>query len=248
MRCAFSSITCPADNDNPGHRGGDIVAAVETPAAVRLLVGDVMGHGQEARKIAARVTDAFIQLAAHGQDPPQVVAARLDQVVAAQDGREEFVTAQFIDIPRGPVASEPSVVCCGHPPPLVLRGGSATFLDAIPPAPPLGLLDLAGAACPLRSPLRVLPGETILFYTDGVTEARDRAGVFYPLPARASAIASELAPEPAVGALAGKLADDLLDYVGGPLRDDATLLCLRLAAEASADARTEASAIAAAAE
>lgn len=227
MRCAYSSITCPADNAVPGHRGGDIVAAVETADAVRLLVGDVMGHGPAARDIAGRVASAFTQLAAHGQDPPQVVAARLDRVVARMDGCEKFVTAQFIDIPHG--GGEPRIVCCGHPPPLVLREGGATFLDAIPPAPPLGLLELADRAYPCPVPLRVLPGETVLFYTDGVTEARDGAGALYALPARAAAIAAELVLEPALGALPGRLADDLRVHVGGVFRDDATLLCVRLA-------------------
>lgn len=232
MRCAYSSITCPADNNVPGHRGGDIVAAVETAAAVRLLVGDVMGHGPEAREIAARVTCAFTRLATHAEDPPQVVAARLDQIVAVMEHREAFVTAQFIDIPNGDEDAEPRIVCCGHPPPLVLRDRGATFLDAIPAAPPLGLLDLTGRTCPRPVPLLLLPGETALFYTDGVTEARDGAGAVYPLPARAAAIAAELALEPGIGELPARLAADLLAHAQGDLRDDATLMCLRLADDA----------------
>lgn len=234
MRCAYSSITCPAGNEVPGHRGGDIVAAVETPAAVRLLVGDVMGHGPEAIRIAASVTCAFTRLAAHAQDPAQVVAARLDGVVASMesdgeagaDPREEFVTAQFIDIPRAGDA-EARIVCCGHPPPLLLRDGTATFLDAIPPAPPLGLLDLGGPAFPHPVPLDTRPGDTLLFYTDGVTEARDGDGAFYPLPERAAGRLRE-AGEAGKG-LAEALAADLLAHVAGPLQDDATLVSLRMA-------------------
>src|ERR1700747_284515 len=102
MHCAYSSITCPADDDVPWHSGGDIVAAVETPAAVRVLVGDVMGHGPLAGETAAEVRRAFRQLAAHEEDATQVIAARLDRLVAGLEGqghREEFVTAQLIDIP-----------------------------------------------------------------------------------------------------------------------------------------------------
>lgn len=254
MRCAYSSITCPADTRVPGHRGGDIVAAVETAAAVRLLVGDVMGHGPTARKIATRVACAFTGLAGHGQDPPQVVAARLDQTIAGMEGCEKFVTAQFIDIPHS--GDEPRIVCCGHPVPLVLRDGGAVFLDAVPPAAPLGLLGLAGGACPRSAPLGLLPGETVLFYTDGVTEARDADGAFYPLPARAAAIARELDLEPALGALPRRLANDLRAHVGGTLRDDATLMCLRLAdgpgsgnrARTASGTRNEADSISVAAE
>jgi len=157
---------------------------------------------------------------------------RLDQIVAVMEHREAFVTAQFIDIPNGDEDAEPRIVCCGHPPPLVLRDRGATFLDAIPAAPPLGLLDLTGRTCPRPVPLLLLPGETALFYTDGVTEARDGAGAVYPLPARAAAIAAELALEPGIGELPGRLAADLLAHAQGDLRDDATLMCLRLADDA----------------
>lgn len=254
MRCAYSSITCPAGKDAPGHHGGDIVAAVETPAAVRLLIGDVMGHGPDAIRIAAQVTCAFTRLAAHAEDPAQVVAARLDRLVAGLDGtgpgngtgadgadhREEFVTAQFIDIPRNGDA-EARIVCCGHPPPLMLRGGAATFLDAIPPGPPLGLLDLA-AVFPHPVPLGARPGDTVLFYTDGVTEARDRDGTLYPLPDRAAAIAGDR-PRERGGpgrSLVQTLAADLLAHVGAALRDDATLMSLRLAEARDTPAGNEA--------
>lgn len=229
MRCAYSSITCPAGKDAPGQRGGDIVAAVETPAAVRLLVGDVRGHGPDATRIAARVACMFTRLAAHA-DPPQVVAARLDSLVASLDRREEFVTAQFIDIPRDGDA-EARIVCCGHPPPLVLRDGRATFLDVIPPAPPLGLLDLAGPVFPRPVPLGAGPGDTVLFYTDGVTEAHGRDGSAYPLPDRAAAIGGDYQRgqgQPGTS-LVEALASDLLAHVGRALRDDATLLSLRMA-------------------
>jgi hypothetical protein len=39
------------------------------------------------------------------------------------------------------------LVCCGHPPPLLVRGGTATFTSALPVSPPLGLLDLAEGWC-----------------------------------------------------------------------------------------------------
>src|SRR5262249_59526923 len=82
MRCAYSSTTCPADDDVPWHTGGDIVAIIETPALVRVLIGDVMGHGPKAGETAAEVHRAFRLFATHEGDPPQVIAARLDRLVA----------------------------------------------------------------------------------------------------------------------------------------------------------------------
>lgn len=237
MHCAYSSITCPADDDVPWHSGGDIVAAVETPAAVRVLVGDVMGHGPLAGETAAEVRRAFRQLAAYEEDAIQVIAARLDRLVAGLEGqghREEFVTAQLIDIPRGRgVGAEFNIVSCGHPPPLLLHDGGATFLDAIPPAPPLGLLDLADGACPRPVPHGVRAGDMVLLYTDGVTEARSATGATYPLAERAATVSRELTREfngASTGtALIEALRTGLIAHIGGKLRDDATLMYLQFA-------------------
>ena len=71
------------------------------------------------------------------------------------------------------------LVCCGHPPPLLLRDGSAVFVEPYA-APPLGLLDLADGWC-RASMIPVGHGDQLLLYTDGVSEARDAAGRFFPL-------------------------------------------------------------------
>ncbi|HEY1820655.1 MAG TPA: PP2C family protein-serine/threonine phosphatase [Trebonia sp.] len=222
MHCAFSWATRPAtangcdpEAENPS--GGDIACAVDAPNAVRLLIGDVMGHDPRAARTAAEVTRAFRQFALH-PDPLQVVAARLHAFVAEQADGEEFVTAQFVSIPKGS-DGDAQIVCCGHPPPLLLRGGEATLLDTLPPSPPLGLLDLGGYS-PQADLLGAGPGDSVLLYTDGVSEAHDGQGRPYPLAERATALSGDRLPE--------LLRDDLLDHVGGDLRDDATLLYLRI--------------------
>lgn len=218
MRCAFSWITCSAPAISC-HTGGDIACAVEARDAVRLLIGDVMGHGPRAAQTAAEVKRAFRDLAA-GPNPLQVVAMRLHALVASRAADEEFVTAQLVSVPLDDRA-EPAIVCCGHPPPLLLRDGRAVLLDALPPAPPLGLLDMVGY--PARAGrLDAGPGDSLLLYTDGVTEARDIQGRAYPFTERAAMFpaASESLPQ--------ALSADLLRHAGGVLRDDATVLHLRL--------------------
>jgi serine phosphatase RsbU (regulator of sigma subunit) len=219
MRCAFSWITCSAPAISC-HTGGDIACAVEARDAVRLLIGDVMGHGPRAAQTAAEVKRAFRDLAAD-PNPLQVVAMRLHALVASRAADEEFVTAQLVSVPLDDRA-EPAIVCCGHPPPLLLRAGRAVLLDTLPPAPPLGLLDMAGY--PARAGrLDVGPGDSVLLYTDGVTEARDIQGRAYPFTERAAMfpVTSESLPQ--------ALSADLLRHTGGVLRDDATVLHLRLA-------------------
>jgi serine phosphatase RsbU (regulator of sigma subunit) len=193
MRYAFSWATRPAANgrDSGNLAGGDIACAVAAPNAVRLLIGDVMGHDPRAAQTAAEVTRAFRRLAAD-PDPLQVVAARLHAFVADHVGGEEFVTAQFISIPNGDGA-DAQIVCCGHPPPLLLRGGRVTALDALPPSPPLGLLDMGGYS-PHADLLGARAGDSVLLYTDGVSEAYDGHGRPYPLAERAAALSERSRP------------------------------------------------------
>ncbi len=117
MRCAYSWATRPAAAgaarraaaSTAGGAGGDIACAVTTPDAVRLLIGDVMGHDPRAARTAAAVTRAFRRLATR-PDPLPVLAARLHDFVADQVGGEVFVTAQFIAIPSVEGRS-PHIVC-----------------------------------------------------------------------------------------------------------------------------------------
>ncbi len=236
MRCAYSWATRPAANGcDPGGNpaGGDIACAVAAPHAVRLLIGDVMGHDPRAARTAAEVAGAFRRLAVD-PDPLQVLAARLHAFVADHADGEEFVTAQFVSIPDGDDAgdADAQIVCCGHPPPLLLRGGRVTALDALPPSLPLGLLDMGGYS-PHADLLGARAGDSVLLYTDGVSEAYDGDGRPYPLAERAVALSARPGAGGPRGEAAGRLPellrDDLLDHVGGDLRDDATLMYLRFA-------------------
>ncbi|MFC4913393.1 PP2C family protein-serine/threonine phosphatase [Actinomadura gamaensis] len=201
--------------------GGDLYAVMETTYGVRVIVGDVRGKGLGVVEQSADVLGAFRELA-HNEPTLTGMALRLDGFLARRDGAEDFVTALLIQIPPGGGAAE--LVNCGHPPPLLLSlDGCSTFVDALPPAPPLGLLALAGEPCP-SGPLP-LPsgGGHLLLYTDGVTESRDAAGRFYPLAERAAAL---VRPDP--DDLLDALQTDLQAHAGGHLQDDAVLLVLAL--------------------
>lgn len=74
-------------------------------------------------------------------------------------------------------------------------------------------------------------GDIVLLYTDGVIEARDRAGTFYPLAERVAAWSGK-GPH----ALLSYLCNDLLSHAGGHLDDDAAMVAIeRLPADASSN-------------
>jgi serine phosphatase RsbU (regulator of sigma subunit) len=163
------------------------------------------------------------------------VARRIDAGLARRPAAplEEFVTAVLAEI--DPAAGRLTVYNCGHPPPLVLTPGAdgpagrgeaqVITVDVPAPALPLWLMSLGGTSGAERTvPLQ--PGDALLLYTDGVTEARDARREFYPLEERVAALAA--GPRGPAGDLLDRLRDDLVRHVSAPLDDDAALLLARV--------------------
>jgi phosphoserine phosphatase RsbU/P len=192
--------------------GGDFYEALETPHGVRLLVGDVRGKGLDAVRLAGVVLGSFRDAAQDRPDLAEVTAA-LDRSVTRAIGPEDFVTAVLVQVLGDGSAV---VVNCGHPAPLLVRGGRATELDPPEPAPPLGL---GPRPEPLR--LRLALGDRILLYTDGASEARARGG-FFPLQAAAAFALVSADLEAGLETLWA----ELQRHVAGQLHDDVALLLI----------------------
>ncbi|WP_405387970.1 serine/threonine-protein phosphatase [Streptomyces sp. NBC_01102] len=205
--------------------GGDLYAVARTTSGTRLIVGDVRGKGISAVNDAALLLGAF-RVAAHRRASLGELLTYLDRSVCwdlTEQGEsdrygETFITATVLDIPDGdgPV----QMISCGHPPPLVLRDGRPTTMYAPRPAPPLGLGELTHPLYHVDS-FPFEPGDLLLLYTDGVTEARDSTGAFYPLAERVTGW-TETDPD----AFLGRLRRDLLHHVGGYLNDDAAMIVI----------------------
>ncbi|MEV4612552.1 PP2C family protein-serine/threonine phosphatase [Kitasatospora sp. NPDC049258] len=197
--------------------GGDLYAVVESPYGVRVLLGDVRGKGLGAVETAADVLGVFREAAVLETDLAEV-AGRLDAVVARRPGEEEFVTAVLLSVPpTGPAA----LVNCGHPPPMLRTGRQVAEVEPAAWSPPLALLGMTGGRYPVQ-PLPLEPGQTLLLYTDGISEARDAAGRFYPLAERLSSMPTDPGP----GALLDQLLADVRRYTVDGLTDDAAVLAL----------------------
>ncbi|MGC0420637.1 PP2C family protein-serine/threonine phosphatase [Embleya sp. AB8] len=199
--------------------GGDLYEVVPTPFGIRVAIGDVRGKGLGAVRTAAAVLSAFREAAYEEQDLPGVarrLSASLERRLGEDD--EEFVTLILLGFPHD--TDSVDVLNCGHPAPLLLRGAHARPLDPPAPTPPLGILDLRRLELPvLRVPL--LRDDRLLLYTDGIIEARNAAGEFYPLPDRA--------PDalPGVEDTLDRLEADVQRHVGHPLQDDAAMVLLQ---------------------
>lgn len=199
--------------------GGDLYEVVTSPQGVRLIVGDVQGKGLEAVETAAVVVGAFRE-AAYDEPDLTAVGERLERALERHLTREKFVTAVLAQVRDG--GADVTLLNFGHPAPLMVRAhGEVRYLAPPERALPLGL---GAHGTPGPKPYDVLfaPGDQVLFYTDGVTEARDPSGDFYPLEQRVGGLAHR-DPDAALAAVR----QDLMEHVEGPLQDDAAMLLLR---------------------
>lgn len=210
--------------------GGDIHDVMATPFGVRLLVGDVMGTGLPANRTGLSVLNAWRDLAC--TEPSLAgIAVRLHALIARSGHPERFVTALLVNFPvesadgsAPPAGSRAELVCCGHPPPLLVRDNSAAFIEPYA-APPLGLLDLAEGWC-RASMMPVGDGDQLLLYTDGVSEARDADGRFFPLAQVTADTVRGTCPDRAP--LLDVLVARLDEHVGDRRCDDILLLLVTM--------------------
>jgi hypothetical protein len=192
--------------------GGDLLEVVPHEDHSRWLIGDTRGKGLPAVRLASVAMTSFRDACAQpGLSLPEV-ARVVNRSVTRAAGDEDFVTALFADFdPRGWL----ELVTCGHPPPLRLTADGG--LQALTPsayATPLGLHPDMRA-----STFTVSPGDRLVFYTDGLLEARDRAGRYFRLEDCLDTLR-----RPDLEAAADELLDRVVAHTGRRLDDDVAVL------------------------
>ena len=203
--------------------GGDFYDVFETgDGEWAVVLGDVCGKGAEAAAVTALAR--YTIRAAAIQDPsPGHVLRTLNAAILRQHP-ERFCTAAYLRVvwAEGVVAT--TVCLGGHPPPILLRpdggvepvGRAGSLLGAFDD------IDLDEVAVPLR------PGEAIVLYTDGITEARSGAGPFF---GDDRLVASLAGASGSAHDVAEHLAAEALGFQDGIARDDIAVLVLRAPAE-----------------
>jgi Stage II sporulation protein E (SpoIIE) len=195
--------------------GGDLYEVVNTDGVVRLVLGDVEGKGLPSVAAAAAVLGVFRE-AAYEESSLTAIAARMETSLRRHLGEEQFVTAILAEISAD--GDKIELLSCGHPEPLLLGPGRPRFVGPEQSSLPLGLGEVADVPrFPLVASLE--PGEGMLFYTDGASEARNKAGDFFPLADCASVRSLD---DPAT--LVDRLGDEVIRHVGHAPDDDVALL------------------------
>ena len=203
--------------------GGDFYDVINTVEDGWVcVIGDVQGKGAEAAAVTA-LARYTIRAVTMSNDLPSEILSGLNEAMLRQLPEDRFCTAACARLE--PLDDAPGVGIAvsraGHPPPLLVRV-DGTVEEISCPGRALGVFPDAELD---DTHLRLMPGETIVFYTDGVTEARDPDGGFF----------GEERLHRFVGAHAGEHAADLartlknavLEFQEGYPRDDLALLVLR---------------------
>lgn len=216
--------------------GGDVYAAMRTvDGGARILVGDAEGKGLSAIELGSSLVRAFRRATRTGvrldrlpgwldgslrEDITDIVLATPQPArsAAPAPGLEGFVTAVAAEI--SPDGGTLRLLELGHPPPLLLRHGKVMALDQQEPALPLGLGDLAQDTHTVGI-YRMEVGDIVLLYTDGVIEARNAAGEFYPLAERLQQWTSCACED-----LLTAITEDLARHVAAPRGDDVAMVAV----------------------
>jgi serine phosphatase RsbU (regulator of sigma subunit)/PAS domain-containing protein len=190
-----------------------------------IVVGDVCGKGEEAAAMTAAARHATRALA-HATDDPADVLRRVNDVLLAADFEDRFVTAElaYLENQQSGGLVRVTLGSSGHPGPVLVRAdGRLEVLDS--EGLPLGLFPDAE---PGLTALTLRTGDLLLFYTDGVTEARGADMTYFEdrLIDQLAAVAGRSAAE-----TVRAVQELVTEFSGGELRDDMTMLAVKVTGE-----------------
>lgn len=192
-----------------------------------LVIGDVCGKGPDAAAVTALARYTTRAAAMQVVQPMEILGA-LNEAILEQTPDERYATVAYarVEPPSEETIKRRIVVACaGHPFPLVLRK-DGTVQEVGEEGTVLGLLEeieLHDMAVELE------PGEVMVLYTDGVTEARSPEGRLFGGWKLRNLLASCGGLD--ADSVAGKLLETVLQYQNGDPRDDIAILVLRVSGD-----------------
>ncbi|WP_231618689.1 PP2C family protein-serine/threonine phosphatase [Nonomuraea sp. SBT364] len=198
--------------------GGDAFDYAVTGDTLHLAVFDAMGHDTSAGLTATIAMGSYRNN--RRQDADLFAAAEsIDAAIADQFGRTRFATGILAALDTG--TGELTWVNRGHHPPMVLRGGRVEATLETLPDPPMGFR-LGADAGPSR--YRLEPGDRLVFYTDGIVEAKSPLGEVFGLERFVDFIIRHEADGVTAPETLRRLIQAILDHQNGHLQDDATVM------------------------
>jgi sigma-B regulation protein RsbU (phosphoserine phosphatase) len=190
------------------------------------FLGDVCGKGAGAAAVTSVARYTLRATAVYDPDPVKVLGNLNTVLHQEHDGDAlRYCTVIFGVLRPAGTGFDLTLVNGGHPPALLLRSDGTAEYESTAGGPLVGVLPDAEFTA---TTIRLNAGDTILLYTDGLTDARtDTTGGRYDSQAL-RAFAAQLAPTTAPSAVSALT--DLLAAFGDGLDDDAAVLALSVPA------------------
>lgn len=204
--------------------GGDYYDVLQLDDRIKVGIGDVTGHGLESGVLMLMVQSVAVALQERGPTDPRQFLATLNSAICRNIKRtrtDKHLTLSFLDFEADKVTLSGQ-----HEELIILRpDGACDIIDTVDLGFPIGLADDIESFIETRE-LAFAPGDIILLYTDGVTEAESPDGVLFGLDRLVDSARSHNAPS-ATRILEGILTD-LKAHIGTQtVHDDITLLVIR---------------------
>ena len=201
---------------------GDTIDYAVDAGLTQVAVFDGMGHGLHSAQCAVLTVAAYRNARRAGLSLTDMMLT-IDDALTTGLGGEVFTTGVLarLDTDTGRF----DWVNAGHPEPLLLRGGRMVRALTVEPRPPLGLGHLVKTDVSVGTE-QLEPGDCVLFYTDGVVEARAPNGEFFGVERLTDLVIRHLAGGLPAPETMRRVVRQLLDHQQDQLSDDATLLLL----------------------
>ena len=195
-----------------------------------VVIGDVCGKGARAASVTSLARYTARAAAAHGADPTDVLHEMNAAVLGAGDGPDDrYCSAVYATLLIGDGVVDLRACSGGHPAPLLVRAQSGHVEQLCSGGQLIGLFADYDTDC---VDARLMPGDTVVLYTDGVTESRAPDGTLYG-EERLAGMLARMAGRTASDVVAAVVAD-LAGWTDDP-GDDVALVVLRASRPASTD-------------
>jgi phosphoserine phosphatase RsbU/P len=197
---------------------GDAFDYGVTDRVAHLVIFDSTGHDLHSGALTAAALASARKSRREAAGLLDIVAG-VDETIATHFGDERYATGVLarLDLASGRF----EYVNAGHPGPLLMREGKVVKQLAEGQRPMLGLGDVAKTEV---STEQLEPGDRVVFYSDGVVEARNPAGDFFGYERLVDTLARGAAADQRAPETLRRVIHAVMDYQQNVLQDDATLL------------------------
>jgi sigma-B regulation protein RsbU (phosphoserine phosphatase) len=182
-----------------------------------VAIGDVCGKGVEAAVVTALVRYSVRALSVQ-QELPSAVLHALNDILIVQ-GTDRFCTVVLVRLRLDEDGWLATFASGGHPLPLHISAAG----DVRPVGEPGSLIGVLSSITAQDSEVRLVPGDVLVMYTDGVTEGRHGAEFYGDERLIAAARTHRETSRPAE-----RILGDVLDFQAGTARDDIAVVAVRV--------------------